>query len=481
MSAASARLLWCVIAMGGAVPRAGAANTSTTGPGSDEVTDFGDVFDAFEPVEPAPDIEAAGSVPPLSVGLGAGARVSLGGEVEGRLAHEERRPTLINPDRIFVGPRRTEGRFTLVPDLRLVSPWVDVVVRDTVLLWWDGTDGDASNFLNEAYAVARIGSELILLVGVENVVDGVAYALNPMDMLAQRSRELEGTERDARAVIQRREGLFVVKATYLMQSGQVTLLGSPRVAGFEVNDRTRLYARVALTLDNFDVAIAGLHEGEVPGGGSAEYRAGAEVAVALGQQLVAYGAAVGGHRMRRDVFETVAVGPVGKGAFDEVIIRPDEGFAMEGVAGLSYTGSMNVNIIAEYYYGGLGYGTDAWGRYVDVLEASSSPHLPGPLRELKTSYLGEALSRLEAGKVRRHYVFVRVATPFITDSDFDLSMFEMIGIEDGSGITNVTVDWSLHEDARVSVSASLFVGGDNTEFGLVPNALELSTRLVYDF
>src|SRR5262245_57284202 len=117
-----------------------------------------------------------------------------------------------------------------------------------------------------------------------------------MDFFAHPSPELQGTERDSQAANTRREGLLIEKGAYLLPFGQITVLASPRSEAqfFEFNDRTRIFGRSSVNIDRFDVTLQGMYEGAIPGRSSEQGRVGLELAGAIGDSLVAYGAVVAG-------------------------------------------------------------------------------------------------------------------------------------------------------------------------------------------
>jgi len=145
--------------------------------------------------------------------------------------------------------------------------------------------------------------------------------------------------------------------------------------------------------------------------------------------------------------------------------------------GGQYTFANRTNVIAEVLYNGNGYDR---GEYRDLQRGiAAGQALAGtPLAAAGDGFLLDS-ARL-VGRLRRHYLFVRVAADEAA-RDLDLHYYLRLGIADGAAVHGVYLKRAFGQRARLLFTTEFYAGPPAAETRLIPIRHRSEATLSIDF
>ena len=167
------------------------------------------------------------------------------------------------------------------------------------------------------------------------------------------------------------------------------------------------------------------------------------------------------------------------------------------VLGGNYTAPTDTFILVEYYYNGEGYTKDEFRGYINYLKYYAGEYerdkskiplsfLPQGLSiPKKEEMLKYGLALFTPGNLRRNYLFLNLTHPI--EEIVSLSARALWGIDDliDSGYVSVmvspSIDYTEINNVTFSLSGNAFIGDKEAEFGMVPNAFNITAGLTMYF
>ena len=366
-------------------------------------------------------------------------------------------------------------------DLKIdYEDFLSAIVKDT-LIWSIDEDrnDDWNNYFQEGYTAIMFSDRIYLHVGKENYVGGISYAWNPTDYFAQNS-DIFGPEQDNQSRREQRPGTYLTKIEYFSPIGPAFFIYAPHIdagkKGFEGNQEHQYYGKIALAIfQDYNPEISFYYKDRPSFG--INWSGGVTDAL-----VVQVEAAV----TKGPDFEIIKEGPPIGSPFDPQKTfffdkRPNR-FYLQAVVGINYTLPYNVNLIAEYYYNQVGMSHRELEKHNDFLEYSGTradnPLFNDPLgRNLYFGYIGSAAERFNAARMGQHYFFIRVARNGFISDDLNVSLNNIINLQDPSVASNLKFDYALGEHFTFTTALYGFMGSRRSEFGWVPD----SFRAVLEF
>lgn len=156
------------------------------------------------------------------------------------------------------------------------------------------------------------------------------------------------------------------------------------------------------------------------------------------------------------------------------------------LAGLNYTFANGLNLIAEYYHTDEGLAREEWRRYAEQGAYARSLYETGAYppvsdgRSLPEIDLLQAMQLLDRGPSRRNYAFLR-ASRTQARGRLEVTALGILGIDDGSFVAVPEVTFSPAPWLGAYVRGSVFGGGAQTEYGLLPAGSTLSVGALVSF
>jgi hypothetical protein len=172
------------------------------------------------------------------------------------------------------------------------------------------------------------------------------------------------------------------------------------------------------------------------------------------------------------------------------------------VLGFQYTFSNDLTLIGEYYYQGDGYDKKDMDNYIEflkyvggpyqddvnstILAKQSNPQLEIPAFPAKESLLTIGNSLYEFADLRRNYFHLSATQRYAADK-YDLSADLIISLDDlfegrgGSLFFRPLIAYVAIPDWRFSLFSQLYIGANDTEFGILPYDYSLFGEIRYFF
>jgi hypothetical protein len=157
--------------------------------------------------------------------------------------------------------------------------------------------------------------------------------------------------------------------------------------------------------------------------------------------------------------------------------RDDERY-LNGLIGLQYSFSNNINLIVEYYYQEDGYGEAEWNRLSAQLMQQHAQWQSHLLPDASMGFLLGTHQWLRL--LHRDYAFARLAIPDVWD-DGEVSLFARHDLVDSSLIAGALLTKPLGDRLTLKLSYQLAEGSEMSEGYWIPRAQEFTAALQYHF
>ena len=432
-----------------------------------------DDLDRIPPAGDAPAMQTAPAAPPETGRIYTGAVVSASGvRTNGIIAAAA--PASWQA-RIF-GDVRQEKR--IGSDLKLVfsdrlnlrqSSQLDV-----------GKRGSLGNDLREASASWEAAPGVFLDAGRINLKSGVALGYNPTDFFRPRSGiELDTADPSARR--ENRLGMVMLSAQKLWNGGALLLAYAPRLAREDrlsgslpapadpllgrTNGMGRFLAKASVRLAE-DVAPEFLVFHDRLG-----TKFGANLAVAVGQSMIAYGEFSGG--VRGNLIEEAWAFAQRTGTVPGFVPSPlatgGRRFRSEAVLGLSYALENRTTLNLEYHFNEAGLSPGDWRRWF-------GSGAPASLLWLYRGYAGD-----QQQLTSRHAIFVRAERPDVMVRGLTATGFVNVNPQDGSVMAQLGGNYALSNAWTLAGNVSAWGGGRRSEYGSLRQAAAMSVSVTRDW
>jgi hypothetical protein len=351
--------------------------------------------------------------------------------------------------------------------------------------------------LDEAFLDIELAEYLFLKTGKQRIAWGTGFAWNPADVI--------NPPKNPQDPRRQKEGITSVKALYSVGFLSVTGVLVPDVPASDPRtgevtppkiENIAAAGRMAALLFDFDWSLifraakdrravfgadfSGILFGEAEIHGEAAARQGSDRYYIKG----------GRFELRPDfkpddLFQPAQTKVGSKDVFPKFVL------------GGNYTAPTDTFILVEYYYNGEGYTKDEFSKYIEYLryyadgyekDKSKIPlgFLPQGLRiPEKEEMLKYGLALFTPGNLRRNYLFLNLTHPI--EEIVSLSARALWGIDDliDSGYVSVMVSPSIDyveiNNVTFSLGGNIFIGNKETEFGMVPNAFNITAGLTMYF
>lgn len=148
-------------------------------------------------------------------------------------------------------------------------------------------------------------------------------------------------------------------------------------------------------------------------------------------------------------------------------VRPPDRYYLHGLLGMSYVSAAGATILLEYYHNQAGWNdSEAW---------NYSEYWP---LDTDNSIARQRLARF-FGDLRQNYLYGMIRGDM--GGNLSLSMGALWNLDDRSSQLLPMIEYKLGSDALVSLSAFVYEGDMNSEFGSLPWKSQVSLRLILDF
>jgi hypothetical protein len=465
--------------------------------------------------EPARENEEMDTIPSeLGLGLtwaGKGFRFQLWGDAGNRTAYNQvDKDSLLNPDDIFDAPRwinETELRLRLDGDI--TDQWGLFVRGRLGIEYLKSSDNQETNSIDEldqAFMTLNVEDEILMFfsAGKQRIRWGTGFYWNPVDTFnpQQDLQEIEPIE----------EGRNALRADFAFGSSSITGVVVPNSdsTSFSLENYTFEEGKKLVTgkfytfLGNTDLTLY------VSDREDEDIRWGASFSTVISDiQFFGEGIFWRGDSERSYVTRISdrmpAFDPIGNTQYtipaDFDISTRDDTY-VKFVLGFQYTFSNDLTLIGEYYYQGDGYDKKDMDNYIEflkyvggpyqddvnstILAKQSNPQLEIPAFPAKESLLTIGNSLYEFADLRRNYFHLSATQRYAADK-YDLSADLIISLDDlfegrgGSLFFRPLIAYVAIPDWRFSLFSQLYIGANDTEFGILPYDYSLFGEIRYFF
>lgn len=157
--------------------------------------------------------------------------------------------------------------------------------------------------------------------------------------------------------------------------------------------------------------------------------------------------------------------PGGNATLSELAATDRDETVGQVLIGGQYTLPNLTNIIVEYFYNGEGY-SDTEFRDLQTAVANAEQQVQDPfLGAAHRGFLADVAA--VSGRMRRHYLFGRVAMPDLY-KDLDLNLFLRWGLADSARVGGLLATVPLADGLDLRASLEHFSGPDDSEIAFVP-------------
>jgi hypothetical protein len=386
-------------------------------------------------------------------------------QLKDEVSYDNRKTSLINPNYDFSSDINYCNRTIFDLETKLFfGKYFDMNFHDQAAWKWQKKEKidetETKNFLQELFLTARIYDTLIIDVGRENIISGVAYGWNPTDFMISASIS---SSPDVRTIREQRLGAYLVKSSLFFDFGQVSALYAPKLDDIDTNKEARqLYKISTRPFDKLNLEFLYFKEKRDSAGSNMEFT--------LTDNLILQfeGSATKGSSIR-----TVESGQYSGDiyySFDE----RDNKIYYKAVSGLNYTFSDMHNMIIEFYYNGEGYSKKEWEKYFSMLEYSNTHYVSHGVPY--SNYISAASLMFQPTRMSRYYLFLRLSKQNIFLDNLDYAFFSYVNLYDGSAFLNLCPEYSFLDHLKTGIIYSYYIGKRKSEFGLSQN---LYTALWY--
>lgn len=343
--------------------------------------------------------------------------------------------------------------------------------------------GNAAHDWREGYLTLQPRPRDYLDIGRVNVKSGVALGFNPTDFFKARA-VVDPLTADPRTLREDRLGTLMIRGQRVGDGGSLSAAYAPKVADppppgaqpgrglrtlfdrTNASDRWLVKASAPLGA-GMDPEVLLHHE-------DGRWKAGLNVAQAVGQSAVVYLEWAGGRR-RGIVDEALAfarrTGTIPPSAPDVIDQGGDERFRTQLALGASYTTEAKLTFNVEYHYNGAGLSRRDWGRWFAAGESA-----PAASPVTRTLWLVRSYAAERQEPLQRHAVFVRADWVDFLVPRLVLTGFVLADAGDGSALLQLQADYAHSDTWSLGVLASGTTGGRRSSFGSLPQAASILFR-----
>lgn len=295
------------------------------------------------------------------------------------------------------------------------------------------------------------------VLGRKKVRWGVGYSYSPTDLVTQLKNPEDPDDRLSRV-----KGADLLQVSYLNGSSQVDFVYFPEI-DWEFDDafigKNRFGMRWYQFIDPFDLSFVGTVDDD------GEWAAGLNTSVAVGNALELHAEYLYTSENSRNYPDT--------GIDPEQYINPffrESGDGVHDVVlGGQYTFENNLNLTLEYLYRSSGYSGSEFDAYYNRVAWLNDQYAQLVDQSPAVAGLSEAAMNFRVPQ-RKHYLFTRLYHPEVVRF-VSLEMYSYVGLEDGSGLFVFMPTYKGSDFFDLYIRLKKFWGGQDTEFGLVPEDL----------
>ncbi|UCD81074.1 MAG: hypothetical protein JSW26_06500 [Desulfobacterales bacterium] len=409
-----------------------------------------------------------------------------------------RNDAVLNPDDIFRAPKfinLSEARLKL--DGTILDN-IGLFIHDRLQYEIDKNshdwETDSDNTLDQAYASFRFGEELLTFwsIGKQRIKWGTGKFWTPVDTInpQQDLAELEPLE----------EGRVAYRADIAHKTVSVTGVAVPDADstafsldkfGFDGNT-SLLTGKIDFFVWDSDLTLY------VSDKQQQAARVGASFATVIsdiqffGEAIFWHGASEREYVVQTSARQTV-YDPVGDTSFilpAQFAVETRDASYYKMLLGLQYTFTNDLSLIFEYYHRKDGYDKKdmetyvsllqyAGGRYADDVASTMLAQERNPMLALPDSPSQEYVLKQGAGlydfaRLRRNYLHLSAYWPYRFGNRIDLGVDTITNVDDvldgngGSYFIRPLVAYTGFQDWRFTLYSQLYLGSDETEFGILP-------------
>lgn len=376
---------------------------------------------------------------------------------------------LLNPDSKIIDFSEWRNRFYGDIGLNLNHENIKFISKFRPTILSDEETTDVDNIVDDAYLDIMFGDGRFFYFGKRNIRDGVGLSTNPTDFLGE-EKEVDVTKREEERRLER-EGNLLAGVDLFYKDITLTAIFAPRIKDLQ-KERDRVLLRANLFMESINTDMS-LHyfNGTIPG-------AGINISSTIGEALILYTETAFRWGSTRKEVKLLQEGLPNIYEIND----PDDNEKVypHTVAGGHYTFKNGTNIISEYIYNGDGYSNEEWMELTGFIKYSNEEYKKGFLTDLMRLNLLQANGMMKFRQMRKNYIFVRISNPDIGEK-IDGAMVLFLNADDESFVINPSIDYRIKTDTTVGITALVFSGEDNAEFGMPPWDSEISMTFKYFF
>ncbi|KUL32841.1 hypothetical protein [Chlorobium limicola] len=379
--------------------------------------------------------------------------------ISGEYEYLDTRDTIINPSNILQRPENRIETFIL-GEMQYKAPGGNV--KGEFRFGYQNLFSSSDDFSDENTYNSQINqlyyqsssSPLSFLIGRKKVRWGVSYAYSPTDLISQ-TRTPEDPDDRLNLV----KGADLMQLSWIRDNGQFDLIYAPDIS-WNFNDsfirRNRIGMRIYQLVEPFDISVVGrLEEG-------GNWAAGCNTTVTFGDALELHAEYVYNSASRRS-YPNLDSNP---SSLVDPFFNDRNGGTHEIVLGGQYTFPGKWNLVMEYLFRSAGLSDNEFTAYSERLDYLDNQMSSNPAA---TPYFYEAVSYFSVPS-NRNYLFTRLYQPEIT-KHLSCELFSYVNLDDGSGMCVFMPKYESGNNYDIYLRVNKFWGGNNTEFGMVPDEL----------
>ncbi|MBI5327624.1 MAG: hypothetical protein HZB80_04965 [Deltaproteobacteria bacterium] len=339
--------------------------------------------------------------------------------------------------------------------------------RPTVLS--DKKDTNIKTIIDDGYLDIGFKDRFFLYLGKRNIRDGVGLGSNPTDFLGE-GKEVDMAKREEERRVER-EGNYLIGMDTYFKDITLTAIFAPHIKELQdEKDRVILKAGFLMEPLNTDISFHYFNS-SIPG-------AGINISTTIGESLVLHTESALRWGSDRKIVRLIQEGS--PNLYE--IYHPDDNQTIYPhiAAGGHYTFKDGTNVILEYLYNGDGYNSEEWNTLKGFIKYSYDEYKTGFLKELMKGNLLQANEIMRFRELRRNYIFARISNSGITEK-IDGALVFLLNTDDKSFLIYPSVDYKIKGNTTVGFSAIIFVGENDTEFGMTHWGSEVSMVYRYFF
>ncbi len=378
-----------------------------------------------------------------------------------------REDTLLNPEGRII--KFSEWRNRFYSNIRFNLHYKDIgfISKFRPTISAEEGKSDIKNIVDDAYFDIKLGGRFFLYGGKKNIRDGVGFGSNPTDFLGE-GKEVDFTKREEERRAER-EGNYLFGVDTFYKNVTLIAIFAPRINNLQ-DESNRVLLKANLLIDSINTDMS-LHYfyGDIPG-------VGFNISTTMSDELVLYTETAFRWGSNRKSVKLISEGA--PNIYE--INGPDvsERVYPHVVIGGHYTFKNGTNIICEYIYNGDGYNGKEWDDIKNFVKYNNAEYKRGYLKDVALSNLLVSNKIISFREVRRNYIFARLNNPEIL-AKTDGAIVLILNADDKSFLINPSVDYKLKANTTIGLSALIFAGKNDTEFGMVPWKSEIS--MVFKF